>query len=186
MRVLLIPIQIVISWYTATRFSFWMSNNTPLTEAERLELLKMHSTLERLRFLWKTIQRLTSGPRHICCAFCKVRLCEVTNVFTVVGAEGATSTYVNDLGYVHQITTLRTVNTRKISFEGSPSTHNSYFPGYSWHITRCRRCASLLGWKFDKVGRNASRNEEETSSPDRPDVFFGFMSSNLVTSRSSR
>jgi len=160
-----------------TKFSFWMANNAPFTEAERLSLLKMNSTLERLVFINKAVQKLTAEPDFICCSLCRSRFTSVTNVFTVGGAEGSTSTYVNDHGYIHQITTLRSVNTRRIAFEGRPCTHNSYFPGYSWQITRCRRCASLLGWKFEKVGK---RNRTNLDATDRPDTFFGFMSSNVV------
>jgi cereblon len=183
------------------RFSFWMASNMPFTERERLELLKMHSTYERLRVIYRRVKELSVRESNICCSSCKAKFTRVKSVFTVGGAEGATSNYVNEGGYIHQITTLREVDTRKLYFQGPPSTQNryvkltsisfddtcfclliffisanSYFPGYSWTITYCRRCASLLGWKFQSVNRRGN-NE----SDDRPNTFFGFMSSSVST-----
>jgi hypothetical protein len=159
-----------------TRFSFWIANNAPFTEAQRLELLSMHSTLERLLMIWKEIEKMTAKPLVICCNTCTSILSFTKDVFTVGGAEGSTSAYVNAAGYIHQITTLRDlIDENRVFFDGQPSTHNSYFPGYSWHITLCRRCESLLGWKFRKVC------SESIESPDRPGTFFGFMSSNVIT-----
>ncbi|KAG7374691.1 ATP-dependent protease La LON substrate-binding domain containing protein [Nitzschia inconspicua] len=161
-----------------TQFSFWIANNLPLKESQRLRLLELHSTLERLRIVWKEIQRMLERPSVIRCADCGSTLSFTNDVFTVGGAEGSTSTYVNGGGYIHQITTLRKlIDENKVVFEGYPSTENSYFPGYSWHITRCRRCAALLGWKFRQVdGRNST-------SAERPETFFGFMSSIVTTHR---
>ncbi|KAG7349149.1 ATP-dependent protease La LON substrate-binding domain containing protein [Nitzschia inconspicua] len=161
-----------------TQFSFWIANNLPLKESQRLRLLELHSTLERLKIVWKEIQRMLERPSVIRCADCGLILSFTNDVFTVGGAEGSTSTYVNGGGYIHQITTLRKlIDENKVVFEGYPSTENSYFPGYSWHITRCRRCAALLGWKFRQVdGRNST-------SADRPETFFGFMSSIVTADR---
>jgi hypothetical protein len=109
---------------SAMKFAFWMANNAPFTEKERLCLLKMHSVLERLKFIWEAVQKLTATPGYICCSQCGTSFTSVKNVFTVGGAEGSTSTYVNDNGYIHQITTLRAVNERKLFFQGRPSTVN--------------------------------------------------------------
>lgn len=109
----------------ATGFSFWIANNVPLKESERLNLLEIHSTLERLRIVWEEIQKLVERPSVICCSDCESVLSFTNDVFTVGGAEGSTSTYVNGGGYIHQITTLRSlVDENKVVFEGYPSTEN--------------------------------------------------------------
>ena len=114
----------------AIRFSYWMANNAPFSENERLKLLRMNSVLERLLFIWKAIKKLTetntNGYSFITCNICEIPFTTVSNVFTVCGAEGTTSTYVNRSGFIHQITTLRNVDTHKISFQGNPSTENRY------------------------------------------------------------
>eukprot|EP00980_Cylindrotheca_fusiformis_P006323 scaffold1356_cov123-Cylindrotheca_fusiformis.AAC.4 len=159
-----------------TRFSFWCASNMPFRESDRLSLLEASSTYERLRTISNKVKELESRERRICCSRCKSRLSSVENVFTVGGAEGATSAYVNDHGYIHQITTLRQVDEEEIFLHGPPSTENSYFPGYSWTICYCLSCAGLLGWMFRLAGAN------DQIGKDRPKSFFGFMSSNVVIS----
>lgn len=158
-----------------TKFSFWCASNMPFSESDRVALLETNSTFERLRAISYKVEDLASRESHICCSRCETRLSSVESVFTVGGAEGATSAYVNDHGYIHQITTLREVDAEKILLFGPPSTENSYFPGYSWTICYCMSCAGLLGWSFRLVGRVGE-------SADRPTLFFGFMSSNVLIS----
>lgn len=124
------------------RFSFWMANNAPFTERERLVLLRMHSVLERLIFIWKAVDRLSKQESVICCTQCKSRFTTVTDIFTVAGAEGTTAAYVNDHGCIHQITTLRTIDERKVLFHGSPSTDNRYVAAHAGMI----RCHACVGW----------------------------------------
>jgi len=165
-----------------------MANNAPFSENERLKLLKMNSVLERLLFIWKAVKKLTdtniNGHSFIVCNICDTPFTTVSDVFTVDGAEGITSTYVNHSGFIHQITTLRNVDTKKIMFQGLQCTENSYFPSYSWLITCCRRCGSLLGWKFQKVlelddSKNSAKNRLDRDTPERPSTFYGFMASNV-------
>jgi hypothetical protein len=106
------------------RFSFWMANNAPFTENERLELLKLHSVLERLIVILRTVEKLSKQESFICCAQCNSRFTKVTDIFTVGGADGTTATYVNNYGTIHQITTLRSIDEGKVVFEGRPSTDN--------------------------------------------------------------
>uniref|UniRef100_A0A7S4APY0 CULT domain-containing protein n=1 Tax=Pseudo-nitzschia australis TaxID=44445 RepID=A0A7S4APY0_9STRA len=177
-----------------TMFSYWMANNAPFSEGERLQLLKMNSVLERLLFIWKNIRKWTAENTQgrICCDLCETSFTTVSDIFTVGGAEGTTSTYVNGQGFIHQITTLRNVDENKLIFQGAPSTENSYFPGYSWWITKCHRCGSHLGWKFQKLfileidggddGDDDVDNDNRIGDRDtseRPPYFYGFMSSNL-------
>jgi len=155
----------------------------------------MNSVVERLLSIWtamkKWIDTNQSGQSCITCQLCETSLTSVSDVFTVTGAEGITSSYVNNSGFIHQITTLRNVDTNKITFQGIPCTENSYFPSYSWLITCCRRCGSLLGWKFQKVQEfddsniSSANNKVEKDTPDRPFTFYGFMASNVKVKTSS-
>ena len=133
-------------------FSYWMANNAPFSEGERLKLLKTDSVLERLLYIHKKVEKLLKTRSKICCNLCKTPLADVSDIFVVGGAEGTTSNYVNGHGFIHQITTLRDiVSDNKVSFQDVPSPENTYFPGYSWWITCCNCCGSMLGWKFQKV-----------------------------------
>jgi hypothetical protein len=183
-------------------FSYWMANNGPFSESERKKLLRMDSVLERLLYIWKAVEKLTSKTTlsQISCGICAIPLARTSQIFMVGGAEGTTSAYVNGHGFIHQITTLRKVIYKnRISFREFPSTENSYFPGYSWLITCCDRCESMLGWKFQKVAlydrqnesddgaddNNNSNNEGgskrviDRDTPERPPYFYGFMASNV-------
>ncbi|CAJ1934470.1 unnamed protein product [Cylindrotheca closterium] len=157
-----------------TKFSFWCASNLALSESDRLALLETSSTYERLLLLDQHVEELSSGNRPIVCARCDQSLSTVKFVFTVQGAEGTTSAYVNDHGYIHQITTLRLVDVQSVMLEGDPHTENSYFPGYSWTVCYCRSCLSLLGWMFRRVHHNIPL------SKDRPNNFFGFQSSSVL------
>lgn len=156
-----------------TKFSFWCASNLPLSESNRLALLETFSTYERLLCLDQHVADLSSQDSPIVCARCDQALSTVQSVFTVQGAEGTTSAYVNELGYIHQITTLRLVDVHSIVLEGAPHVENSYFPGYSWTVCYCRSCLSLLGWMFRQVHHNMPL------SKDRPKAFFGFQSSSV-------
>jgi hypothetical protein len=76
-----------------TKFSFWIASNMPFTEGERLKLLQMHSTFERLRIIYDRVKDLSIRESFICCCQCEAKLTNVKSVFTVGGAEGATSNY---------------------------------------------------------------------------------------------
>ena len=75
------------------KFSFWMASNLPLSENERLDLLEMHSTYERLKLIENHLNELTTRNSYIGCKQCGIIFTNVSNVFTVGGAEAATSTY---------------------------------------------------------------------------------------------
>lgn len=157
-----------------TKFSFWCASNLPLSESDRLALLETCSTYERLLLIDQHVEELSSRNSPIVCARCDSHLSTVRSVFKVKGAEGTTSAYVNDHGYIHQITTLRHVQVQSVLLEGMPHVENSYFPGYSWTVCYCRSCLSLLGWMFRRVHSNMAL------SKDRPSAFFGFQSSSVL------
>ena len=146
-----------------------MANNAPFSEREKLKLLKMDSVLERLLFVWKAIEKLTSTQSELCCGLCGKPLAFVSEIFCVGGAEGTTAAYVNGHGFIHQITTLRNVlnDNNVVSFRDFPSTENSYFPGYSWWITCCSVCGSMLGWKFQKVATTNYHKRQQESEEDQ-------------------
>lgn len=161
----------------------------------------MDSVLERLVYIWKAVEKLTSQTTlsQISCGTCTIPLAHTSRIFVVGGAEGTTSAYVNGQGFIHQITTLRKViHENRIFYLDFPNTENSYFPGYSWLITCCDRCDSMLGWKFQKVASHNRQNESDDSNinssnnnegggkrvfdrdtPERPPYFYGFMASNI-------
>jgi len=155
-------------------FSYWMANNAPFSENEKLKLLKMDSVLERLLYIWKAVHKLITANNNtlVCCNRCGVPLSRVSEIFCVKGAEGTTSAYVNGHGCIHQITTLRTVirEDSRIAFVDSPSTENTYFPGYSWWISCCSRCGSMLGWKFQKVTNQTRRGNNNNDDDDTDDT----------------
>lgn len=145
-----------------TQFSYWLSGNMPFTQSERLELLQMTSTLERLRLLRQKILALIQQRRmcYVGCARCSNPLAPVSEIFSFDGAEGATSNYVNDHGYIHQITTLRSVvDERHLHFQGPPSTSNRQVyskkrrdeKNTTTHDTRSQGHISILAMSTDHV-----------------------------------
>jgi ATP-dependent protease La (LON) substrate-binding domain/Yippee zinc-binding/DNA-binding /Mis18, centromere assembly len=153
-----------------TAFSFWMAAQMPLGIDDKYHLLQLQTTVERLLKLRDHLNVCTSHPTAICCKSCHIPLSTVDSVFTVGGAEGTTGNYVNELGFIHQVVTLRRVDDehRKLYCSGAASTANSYFPGYSWTITYCARCGSLLGWKFNWVGL-----DDDVVVDDNDDIAYG-------------
>ena len=65
---------------------------------------------------------------------------------------------MNEYGHVHQTMTFHSVDEEEVFYTGGAETRDSWFPGYSWTITYCRRCGSLLGWKFHWVGVSVGDN----------------------------
>ncbi len=76
-----------------TQFSYWLSSNMPFTQKERLELLEMTSTLERLRELREKVLELVQQQDvcYLACTRCDHPLAMVGQIFSFDGAEGATS-----------------------------------------------------------------------------------------------
>ena len=76
-----------------TAFSFWIASNWPLTEEEKLKILRSRSAVERLRIIYEKVREYAQNQCFVCCKACDTKLATVTSVFTVGGAEGATSNY---------------------------------------------------------------------------------------------
>lgn len=80
-----------------TKFSYTMSYNMPFSDEEKLELLQMDSTVERLRVVYDKVMEYAERECFVFCKGCDTKLAGVTSVFTVGGAEGATSNYGTSL-----------------------------------------------------------------------------------------
>jgi hypothetical protein len=160
-------------------FSFWMACNMPMSEEEKLCLLEMHSTVERLQYIRQKIADEERIESFIHCKSCGIPLSRAAFMFSVGGAEGTTGAYVNEYGCIHQTVTVREVCEAEVWFQGHAETKDSWFEGYSWTIMSCVFCGSHLGWKFQRVDRR------EDPTPDRPDQFYGLSAASVATQGAS-
>ena len=87
------PLQSHDSLLEPTSFSFWMTSNMSLKEEEKLNLLKMPSTVERLRFILARVLEQEQKETSVCCSRCHSRLSNASSMFSVGGAEGTTGAY---------------------------------------------------------------------------------------------
>ncbi len=152
-------------------FSWWLAANLPLTRTQRLSVLKMPTIHERcaaLQFF------LVDADRELLCRGCDCRLARRTDVFSVPGASGVSSAYVNPHGVIHQTVTVRKVENVVVEMT-LPTLEDTWFPGYAWQITYCKTCGCHLGWKFSLV-RGLVRDEHGLV-----DHFYGFRDSALTT-----
>ena len=162
---------------TPTSYSFWIAANMPVKESEKLHLLELESTLERLKSLKIKLVALEQKQAFVCCKLCRTKISATSNLFTVGGADGTTGAYVNEYGVIHQTVTVREVEEQKLVCTGSAETKDSWFPGYSWTITYCRHCFSHLGWKFQSVSQSRFNNTDA----DRPERFWGLSGASVTT-----
>jgi len=125
-----------------TELSFWVAQNLPMREDQRVMLLKLNSPIQRLRWQLKALQQC---KQELCCQFCLNEVGLGSDIFSM-STEGPQSTYVNPGGYLHETITLYKV--KNIYSFGHPSTEFSWFPGYAWTICKCKDCNQHMGWKF--------------------------------------
>ena len=76
-----------------TAFSFWMASNMSLKDDQKLVLLRMPGTVERLRFILNKVLEQGSTRMNVCCKGCHAVLSSASHIFTVGGAEGTTGAY---------------------------------------------------------------------------------------------
>ncbi|GMI39737.1 hypothetical protein TeGR_g10885, partial [Tetraparma gracilis] len=128
--------------------SFWLCANVPLgTRARRTLLTTRHAT-DRVALLQKSVASLLKKRElRLCCRRCAMPVCEKRDVFTVPGADGVCSAYVNPHGAVHQTVTVRRVQDVLLDPD-PPTAQDSWFPGYAWTICYCKHCQGHLGWRF--------------------------------------
>lgn len=160
-----------------TSISFWISSNLPLKESEKLHLLQLESTLERLKYLKVMLVALEKKRAFVCCKACRTKIAFASNMFTVGGADGTTGAYVNEHGVIHQTVTVREVGEQTLMYAGNPETKDSWFPGYAWTIAYCRYCFSHIGWKFQSV----SPSKSDCADADRPEQFWGLSGVSVTT-----
>jgi hypothetical protein len=71
-------------------------------------------------------------------------------------------TFVNPGGFVHRVRCFAAA--RGVREVGAPEHAFSWFPGYSWQVLDCARCAVHIGWIYRCAG----------------DVFYGLVADRLV------
>ncbi|CAG9814866.1 unnamed protein product [Phaedon cochleariae] len=135
------------------QLSYWFVQNYQLSHDERLHILKLNSTLERLRLEYKFLKL----ERTINCNNCGILLTDPSKVFAM-SKDGIQSNYVNPGGHVYETVTV--ISAKNFLLDGNPSRQFSWFPGYAWTVMHCKICSNHLGWKF-------------TSDVLRPKAFYG-------------
>lgn len=135
--------------------SFWVCQNLPLDDSQKLNLLSLDNAVQRLRCALSIMEKCSV----ICCRECKIQVAHTNDVFSL-SLEGPMSAYVNPQGHVHE--TLTVYKSQNLNLMGRPTKEHSWFPGYAWTIAYCRRCTNHMGWKF-----TATRKELT------PQKFFG-------------
>jgi hypothetical protein len=88
-------------------FINWLGSNLPLDQNDRLEIRGISQPLLR-------------------CKYCGTVVANMSDVFTVGGAEGTTGAYVNEFGVVHQTVTVRKVDSRGVISVGVAETKDSW------------------------------------------------------------
>jgi hypothetical protein len=108
----------------SSAFANWLSSNLPLDQNDRLDILEMPHVLEQLIFILKKIQGMAEPVLR--CKYCGTVITNMSEVFTVGGAEGTTGAYVNEFGVVHQTVTVRAADPEGIVAMGYPETKDSW------------------------------------------------------------
>ena len=124
--------------------SFWIASNFPLPNVEKLKLLTLNNSVQRLRAEIDLLQKVRipsvsdHSPQslyHFClslqaqillCKRCGNPVAKQKDIFSM-SADGPQSAYVNPQGYVHETLTL--YRCRGIQLHGEASTEYSWFPG---------------------------------------------------------
>lgn len=143
--------------------SFWVAQNLPLRDEQRLTLLTINSAVQRMR--WELC--IMEKCKILCCLKCTLRVANQRDVFSM-SVEGPQGTYVNSGGYVHETMTVYKARGLRVISE-LPSTEYTWFPGYAWTTAECRRCQKHMGWRF-----TATREEL------KPAKFWGLCRQSLA------
>lgn len=142
-------------------FSYWVAANLPISNHERMKLLKFDCTEQRLLWLLKILVISTS----FACANCRNVICSKDDVFPMSYA-GPQNSFVNSNGYVHDTLTVRVAH--GLIQEQEWSEDFCWFPGYLWRIACCEHCSRHIGWCY------------KSKSPQiKPKRFFGLSRANV-------
>lgn len=83
--------------------------------------------------------------RVLVCGQCKLEITNEDDRIEVNG--GHEHSFFNPHGIVYRIGCFQSAPGCRS--QGAPSSEFSWFPGYSWNIGDCARCATHLGWRFN-------------------------------------
>ena len=167
----------LLRWKDPIAFSYWMATNLPFRYEEKIQLLEICSTIERLQYIFDKLRNEHLCAAKIYCVQCKSPLACSYDMFTVDGADGTTGNYVNEYGHVHQTITLRSIEDEGVWYQGRPQSQDSWFPGYCWTVMACAICGHHLGWKFTRSDSGSSSG----SNSQRPATFYGVSAANIST-----
>ncbi|KAK3103864.1 hypothetical protein FSP39_022508 [Pinctada imbricata] len=142
--------------------SYWIAQNLPLDNDQKLRMLVIDNAIQRLRCAVSIVQKCSS----LCCRECGNLIANKNEVFSL-SAEGPLGAYVNPGGYVHE--TMTVYKAKNLTLIGRPSKEHSWFPGYAWTIINCRQCSFHMGWRFTATRKDLV-----------PQKFFGITRSAVV------
>ncbi|KAJ8681843.1 hypothetical protein QAD02_017635 [Eretmocerus hayati] len=125
-----------------TDLSFWVAQNLPLDDKERILLLEYDCVISRLQ--WQ-LEYLTKD-RILVCSTCDKKIAKQSDIFPM-SKEGPQSTFCNSSGFIHDTITVYKAENLKLD-PNPPSAEYSWFPGYAWTIANCDGCESHMGWRF--------------------------------------
>lgn len=124
-----------------TDFSYWVAASLPISNHERMKVLKFDCCEQRLLWLLEVLVKGTS----FACASCRNVICSKRDVFPM-SCTGPQTSFVNSHGYVHDLLTVRTA--KGIIYEREWSEEFCWFPGYLWRIACCHYCNRHIGWCY--------------------------------------
>ncbi|KAK3579055.1 hypothetical protein CHS0354_029913 [Potamilus streckersoni] len=142
--------------------SFWVIQNLPMSDNQRLHLLSINNASQRFQYALSMLQKYSV----LCCKECGGEIANKSDVFCM-SVEGPLGAYVNPGGYVHETFTLH--KAKNLNLLGGPSKEHSWFPGFAWTIVQCRNCSHHMGWKFTATKKNLT-----------PQKFYGLCRSSIV------
>lgn len=145
-----------------TELSFWVAQNLPLDDNERIILLNHDCAIPRLQWEIKYLVK----DRVFTCFLCDKFIGKQSDIFPM-SKEGPQSAYCNPAGVIHETVTLYKAQGLVLSRE-APCTEYSWFPGYAWTIASCRSCGIHMGWQFTAVHSDL-----------RPETFWGLTRKSL-------
>ncbi|XP_001603993.2 protein cereblon isoform X1 [Nasonia vitripennis] len=140
-----------------TELSFWVAQNLPLNDSERMVLLRYDCAIPRLQWELKYLTK----DRILVCSNCEKHIGNQSDLFPM-SKEGPQSTFCNSGGFIHDTVTLYQAKNLTLNAE-PPSAEYSWFPGYAWTIATCKGCGIHMGWQF-------TADKDKTL---RPSAFWG-------------
>ncbi|XP_058809346.1 protein cereblon [Phymastichus coffea] len=149
--------------------SYWVAQNLPLSDSDRLMLLKYDCAISRLQ--WELNYLIED--RILVCIRCDRQIGKQSNIFPM-SKEGPQNTFCNSAGFLHDTVTLRQAENLELN-SNLASTHYSWFPGYAWTIASCEGCKIHMGWLFTRAQDKHLR----------PSSFWGLTRSNLRSKKLS-